>query len=305
MNLARFDLVTLGLFVAVARHGSISAAARVSHLAVGAASKRISDLEAALGTPLLYRKAAGVELTDAGHACLAHAQRILGEVEQMAGTLSDFAQGVRGQVRIAANTSSITQFLPEDLAAFMETHPAVRIELEEMNSGDIVNAVQENRADIGIFADRTPARGVHTLPYRDDELVLIVPRRHPLATRSTVWFKDTLEYDYVGLPPTTSLADRLREEAERIGKDIRLRIQVRSFDGICRMVVATGGVGVLPRVAAEPHARSMQLQLIPLHDEWAQRRLLLGVRDREALTLAARLLLTHLGQAEQPPHPAA
>ena len=232
MNIARIDLVTLSLFVSVARQGSISAGARQSHLAVGAASKRISDLEAALDTQLLYRNAAGVRLTEAGQACLVHALRVLQEVEQMAGTLSDFAQGVRGQVRIAANTSSLTQFLPEDLAAFMEAHPAVRIDLEEQNSNDIVTAVQENRADIGIFADRTPAPGLVTTSYRRDELVLIVPQRHPLAGEARVAFADTLAYDYVGLPPATSLATRLAEKAAgwagRCGCASRSAVSTRS-----------------------------------------------------------------------------
>jgi molybdate transport repressor ModE-like protein len=299
MNLARIDLTTLALFVAVARQGSISAGARQSHLAVGAASKRISDLEAALGTPLLFRNASGVALTDAGQACLAHAQRILRDVEQMAGALSDYAHGVRGQVRIAANTSSITQFLPEDLAAFMDKHPAVRIDLEEQNSADIVTALTENRADIGIFADRTPYADLVTMPYRMDELVVIAPTGHPLTERASVFFADTIDYDFVGLPAATSLASRLQEESARIQKAMRLRIQVRSFDAICRMVAATGGIGILPRVAAEPHARSMPLKLITLQDEWAKRLLLLGVRDIETLTAAARLLLTHLRQVQQ------
>lgn len=294
MNLARIDLVTLALFVSVARQGSISAGARQSHLAVGAASKRISDLEAALGTTLLFRKSSGIELSDAGQACLAHAQRVLREVEQMAGTLSDFAQGVRGQLRIAANTSSLTQFLPDDLASFMDAHPAVRIDLEEQNSSDIVTALLENRADIGIFADRTPAEGLHTVPYRLDELGLIVPLQHPLAECARVAFADTLDYDYVGLPPSTSLATRLREEGALLGKAMTLRIQVRSFDAICRMVVATGGVGILPRLAAEPHTRSMPIRLIPLMDAWARRWLLLGTRDRGTLTAAGRLLFAHL-----------
>ena len=216
-----------------------------------------------------------------------HALRVLQEVEQMAVTLSDFAQGVRGQVRIAANTSSLTQFLPEDLAAFMEAHPAVCIDLEEQNSNDIVTAVQENRADIGIFADRTPAPGLVTAPYRGDELVLIVPQRHPLAGEARVAFADTLAYDYVGLPPATSLATRLAEESGRLGRTMQLRIQVRSFDAICRMVAATGGVGILPRLAAEPHARSMPIRLIALADDWASRRLLLGVRDADAAVPAA------------------
>jgi len=298
MNLGRIDLVTLSLFVAVARHGSISAGARQQHLAVGAASKRISDLEAALGTALLFRNAAGVELTDAGQACLAHALRVLREVEQLTGTLSDYAHGARGQVRIAANTSSITQFLPEDLAAFMAAHPAVRIDLEEQNSSDVVAAVAESRADIGIFADRTPAAGLVTSAYRIDELVLVTARNHALAKRRQVSFAETLDFDYVGLPTATSLASRLQEESARMQRGMRLRIQVRSFDAICRMVAATGSIGILPRVAAQPHAQSMKLALIPLRDTWSRRSLLLGVREPATLTLAARLLLAHLQSAD-------
>lgn len=294
MNFARIDLTTLALFIAVARHGSISGGARHSHLAVGAASRRISDLENALGTPLLFRNASGVALTDAGQACLAHARRVLLEIEQMAGTLSDYAQGVRGQVRIAANTSSITQFLPEDLTTFMEAHPAVHVQLEEQNSSDVVAALVENRADVGIVADRTPMQGLQTMPYRLDELVLVTPPGHPLAGRRRLDFADTLDYDYVSLPPATSLAMRLAEASAQLDKPMRLRIQVRSFDAICRMVAATGGVGLLPRLAAEPHARSMRLRLIPLTDEWAHRGLLLAVRDVDTLTVAARLLVMHL-----------
>ncbi len=294
MNPARFDLVTLSLFVHVAREGSISGGARASHLAVGAASRRITDLEAALGTQLLYRRASGVELTEAGQACLAHAQRVLHEVGQMAGSLSEYAHGLRGQVRIAANTSSLTQFLPEDLAVFMQDQPGVRIDLEEQNSAEVVQALRYNRADVGIFAERTPCSDLETFPYRLDELVLVAHPTHPLASHSSLAFIDTVDHDYVGLPPATSLAMRLQEESARLDRSIRLRIQVRSFDAICRMVAATRTIGILPRRAAAPHARSMKLRLIGLQDEWARRWLLLGVRDSRALTTPARLVLAHL-----------
>jgi len=294
INLSRFDLVTLALFVATARHGSISAGARQLNLAVGAASRRIADLEDAVKTPLLYRRASGVELTEPGQACLQHAMRILQDVEQMAGMMSAYSSGTKGQVRIAANTSSITQFLPEDLSGFMASHPDIRIELEEQNSSVIVAAVAENRADVGIFADRTPAAGLVTYPYRDDELVLIAPRAHPLAARRGVPFRDTLAYEYVSLPDATSLASRMLEESSRLDRPLRLRIQVRSFDAICRMVATGMGVGILPRIAAAPHAKSMGLKLVALEDAWARRSLLLGVRSPDALTAPARLLVAHL-----------
>ena len=295
MNFSRFDLVTLALFAAVARHGSISAGARQLHLAVGAASRRIADLEAAVNAPLLYRHASGIELTEPGKACLTHALRILKDVEQMAGMMSDYSAGIRGTVRIWANTSAITQYLPDDLASFMVDHPEIRIELEEQNSTVIVAAVLENRADVGIFADRTHAAGLVTLPYRNDELVLIAPRGHFLAKRKSIRFAEALDCDFVSLPEATSLANRLLEESSHMERPLKLRIQVRSFDAVCRMVRAGMGVGILPRIAVEPHVRSMQLKLIPLEDDWAKRTLLLGVRDPNALPVAARLLVSHLG----------
>lgn len=297
MNLARIDLVTLSLFVAVARQGSISAGARQAHLAVGAASKRISDLEAALGTALLYRHASGVALTDAGQACLRHALRVLEEVEQMTGAMSDYAFGVKGMVRLYANTSAITQFLAEDLAVFMDAHPAIQISMREENSTHIVRALTENQGDLGIFADRTPSGDLRTFPYRSDQLVVVAPRRHPLAQCRQLRFADTLAYDYVGLSQNTSLALRLQEECARLGQTLKLRIQVRGFDSICRMASCTGFIGILPRLAAAPHAQSMQLSLIGLEDDWARRDLLIGTRDPESLSSAARLLLAHLQRA--------
>jgi len=294
MNLARIDLVTLALFVHVARHGSISAGARQAHLAVGAASKRISDLESALGTALLYRHAGGVDLTDAGQSCLRHAMRVLSEVDQLTGAMSDYAFGVKGSVRLYANTSAITQFLADDLAAFMQAHPAIQINLREENSATIVRALTENQADLGIFADRTASGDLLTHPYRSDRLVVVAPARHPLAKAQALRFEQTLDYDYVGLSENTSLALRLDEECTRMGKPLKLRIQVRGFDSICRMAASTGLIGVLPRLAAAPHAQSMRLSLIELTDEWARRELLIGARDTDLLSSAARLLLSHL-----------
>lgn len=294
MNPARFDLVTLALFVAVARHGSISAGARQSNLAVAAASKRISDLEAAVGTALLYRQATGVELTEAGQTCFRHAVGVLQDVERMAGVMSGYASGERGQVRIWANTSAITQFLADDLASFLKQHPTIRVEIEEQNSNDIVAALIENRADIGIFADRTPASTLTTLPYHEDELVVVAPAGHPLTAFDAVNYVDTLEYDFVGLSRNTSLAARLVEESSRIERPFPLRIQVRSFDAMCRMVRAGLAVGILPRIAAEPHVQAMQLCIVPLRDAWARRMLQVGVRDPNALTVSSRMLVSHL-----------
>lgn len=299
MNLHRLDLVSLSLFNLVVRTGSISKGAELAHLAIGAASKRISDLESAVGAPLLERHSRGVTLTPAGQALHRHAQRILADVDQLAADLSDHARGVLGVVRLWANTSAITQFLPADLAAFAQLQPGVRIELNEADSHDAVLAVLEGRADLAIFAERTPALGLQTLPYRSDRLVLVVPPKHPLAGRRRLAFEEAMEYDFVSLSGATSLARRLALESGAIGKPLRIRIQVRSFDAMCQMVAAGFGIAVLPDAAVQLLVKALGLRKLELSDPWVHRELLLGARDLGALQRPARSLLDHFEQRRQ------
>ncbi|WP_332824336.1 LysR family transcriptional regulator [Ramlibacter sp.] len=295
MNLHRLDLVSLSLFCLVVRTGSISKGAGLAHLAIGAASKRMSDLEESVGAPLLERHSRGVKLTPAGQALHRHAQRILRDVDELAADLSDHARGVLGVARLWANTSAITQFLPADLAAFASLQPGIRIALNEADSHEVVLAVLEGRADLGIFADRTPQLGLQTLPYRSDRLVLVVPPEHPLARRRRVDFEEATEYDFVSLSGATSLAQRLALESGQLGKPLRIRIQVRSFDAMCQMVAAGLGVAVLPDAAVQPLVRALGLRKLELTAPWVERELLLGARDFAALPKAARTLVDHFG----------
>ncbi len=294
MNLHRLDLVSLSLFAMIARTGSISEGAKLANLAVGAASKRMTELEAGLRVTLLDRHSRGVRLTPAGRALLAHARRILGDVDGMAAELSDYADGLTGRVQLWANTSAVTQFLPQEIVGFTAANAGIRIELEEANSSDVVSAVLDGRADFGILADRIPSAGLQLLPYREDRLVLVVPQGHALAKRQRIAFAEALEFDFVSLARGTSLAQRLEAETSALGKRLRLRIQVRSFDAMCMMVAAGLGVAVLPHDAVLPHLRSMKLRKIELQDDWVHRQLLIAVRDLQQLALPARRFIEYL-----------
>jgi DNA-binding transcriptional LysR family regulator len=294
LNLHRLDLVSLSLFSLVVRTGSISKGAALSNLAVGAASKRITDLEAAVGASLLERHSRGVRPTPAGEALQLHARRILSDIDQLAADLSDHASGLVGVVRLFANTSAVTQFLPKDLAGFARSNPGIRIELEELNSDEIVMAVLDGRADVGVFAERTPSYGLHLMPYRSDRLVMVVPRGHALARRKSIRFEEAMDCDFVSLMQGTSITRLLQGETEALGRRLKVRIQVRSFDAMCHMVAAGMGVAVLPGDAVRPHLRSMNLREIVLEDDWTQRRLLIGLRDPNAVPRHVRLLIDHL-----------
>ena len=291
----RIDLTSLQLFVAVCELGSIGRAAEREFIAASAVSKRLSDLEATLQTPLLYRHTRGVDLTPAGESLLHHARSVLFSLEKMHAELSEYAEGVRGHVRIHANISAIVQFLPEDLGAFSREHPKVKIDLEEHLSTEVVRAVQEGAADVGIcHAGPAAGHGLQAMPYRQDELVLIVPGGHPLARSKAVAFEDTLEMDHVGLHSNSSIHLAMREAAAAAGRPIRLRIHVTGLDAMCRMIDNGLGVGVMPRRAFHLMHGVGQLEALRLTDAWAVRDIRLVAREFSTLPVTARLLVDHL-----------
>jgi DNA-binding transcriptional LysR family regulator len=294
INPTHFDLQSLRVFLLVAQTGSLTKAADKSHMTLSALSKRVAELERTVDCPLFTRLPRGLELTPAGHELVQHARRVLDSVNRMAGQMSDFAVGVRGHVRVWANTSAIIQFLPVDLASFLREQPLIRISLAEEWSEHIIAALVAGETDLGIFADSVPSQGVEKFLYRRDQLVVLVPPGHPLAAIQEVSFDQTLAYDFVGLTQGSSLLQRLTDAAVALEKPMRLLIQVSSFDAICRMVEAGLGIAVLPEGAVRAENLGAGLRAIRLTDPWASRTLWLGVKSEAALLPEARKLLAHL-----------
>jgi DNA-binding transcriptional LysR family regulator len=261
-------------------------------------SKRVSDLESQLGISLLYRQPKGVELTPAGHALLHHARNVLDNLQRMNADLSEFSEGVKGHVRIHANTSAVIQFLPEDLSVFSRLHPQVKIDLEERVSTDTLRALREGLTDIGIFAGHLPVEELQVFPYRQDQLVLVTPREHPLATRECLALRDAAGYDFIGLQQDASLHTLLLQSAQQQGIPLRLRIQVRSFEAICRMIHTGMGIGVLPAQVVSNYLPTLEVATVPLSDAWARRELKIGVRNLQGLSVTARQMLEHLTNGE-------
>jgi len=294
MNPARVDFVTLRLFCAVAQTGSITGGAAACHLAVSAASRRLSDFEDTVGLQLLDRSSKGVMLTPAGHMVMQHALRLFQGFERFSAELQEHMRGLQGHVRLWANMSALTEFLPICLAAFFEQHPRIHVEVEEQLSGEIVRALVQGLADIGVFAEGTPVHGLDVRPFQTDTLVLACAKAHPLARRRRVAFNEVLEHDFVGLNRGSSLLELTSRAAEEEGRPLRLRIQVRSFDAMCQMIAANLGIGVLPLAVCRQQARALGLQVIALSDGWATRRLLVATSAGAPLSAAARMFHEHL-----------
>ena len=287
------DLVSLALFVRAVDTKSLSKAAEQSHIALAAASRRIALLEHRYGVKLLYRSSQGVEPTPAGMSLALHARRMMEQAEKLKAELSDYAKGVKGHIRIKANTSAITQHLPKDLAQFAAAYPDVKIELEESRSVEIVQALREGSADIGVVMDGVAREGLVSYEYRRDRLVAIVPRGHELRARQ-VPFEQLLKYDLVALDSPAAMMRLLSEAAAGAGQPLRLRVQVKSFEAVCKLVQANMGIGVLPEAAALDFAPVMGLRLIRLTDDWSDRCMHVCVRDFDSLPANGRKLVEQL-----------
>jgi DNA-binding transcriptional LysR family regulator len=286
--------VTLQSFIAVVEEGSIAKAAIRVHLAPSAVSKRIAELERHLRTPLLIRSNRGIEPTFAGRTLVRHARSVLHGLDELVTEIRDFSSGIRGHVRLFANISSITQFLPHDLESFFTRHPGIHIDLEEHISSATTRAVAENAADVGIYAQADNEYGLEVFPYRRDQLVLAVPRGHGLARRKVINFVDTLDHEFVGFHKGGAINYLLLRAASGANRTLKLRFQVTAFEAVIAMVRAGLGISVLPTGTVNLFGREPGVRTIRLADGWAARQLKLCVRGRRNLPAAAALLVAHL-----------
>ncbi len=284
----QYDLTDLRLFVAIAEAKNLTRGAERVHLAASSASHRMRVLEASIGTSLLLREPRGVSLTRAGEALLRHARQVFAQLEQMHADLTPYAKGVRGHVSLWANTHATHTFLPDSLATFLQRHPQVSISLEEHTSPDVLMAVARGEVEVGVVAGAIEGAEVELIPYRADRLVLIAPLEHPLAAPASTLFAQVLDYPFVMLHSGSAIHTFTMNAAAALGRHLEVRIQVRSFEAVCRMVSAGVGIGMVPRSAVTAGA---PLAVIELEEPWAQRDLKVCVRKRELLSgFAAELV---------------
>lgn len=286
-----FDLTDLRLFVLTAEERNLTRAAARQHLSLAAASARIKALEAQTGLSLLYREARGVRLTPPGEAFLHHARGVLRQTEQLRTDLQEYSGGLRGHVRVFANTTAVTDFLPEILPGFLLDNPRVNIDLREKPNPEIARGVLDGSADIGIVAGPVDTLGLRAIHFSTDRLVLVSSRRHRFARRRRIAFAETLDEDAVGMQQGSTLQTFLARITDKLGKPLKLRIQLSSFDAMCRMIGAGVGVGIVPESAARRNQDSMSLALIKLTDAWNVRERYILVREREALPAYAQSLV--------------
>lgn len=295
-----FDLADLRLFIHIAESPSLTQAAKRAHLSLAAVSVRIKALENQLNSRLLYRDSRGVEITPAGQKLLQHARVIMRQVDHLKHDFQEQSDGDAGHIRIFANTTAVTEFMPDILAQFLAGHPGVTVDLQERLTRDIVRGVLDGTTDLGIVAGPVDAPELQTIHFSTDKLVLVVPNGHPLQNEAKVKLADAVRYPFITMHEGSTLVAFLRDQLERVGQRLPQRIQLYSFDSICRMVQAGVGIGVIPDSAAKRYGANTSLRVVELDEPWVVRERKLLVRDVDALPGCARELIAQIQSPRAP-----
>ncbi|HEX7784524.1 MAG TPA: LysR family transcriptional regulator [Sphingobium sp.] len=290
---SRIDLVSLRVLIAAIEEGNLTGAAEREHIAISSVSRRIADLEHRWGIQLLHRHDRGVKPTAAAESVLDRMRSLFDLLEQIVDDVVAVGAGERGLIRIKANMTAATGYLPAMLATFTAQHPGIDIEMEEETSAAIVHSVQVGTCDMGIVSDTLRAEGVHLLPWIDDELVVVVPKGHILSSRKQVGFADLLDFPFIGMQRLSALQGLYRSHAEAIGRSIKERAQVVSFEAARKLVANGLGVAILPRVSLQDYTDDA-VMILALSEKWAMRRLTICFRDQVNASAATKLFIGHL-----------
>lgn len=297
----RFDFFDLKLFIAVAEAGNLTQASNQLHIAPAGASSRIKNFEEALGSQLFYRESTGLRLTPAGVAAVPFARRLLALGNRMCDDVAQYGAGVKGNVRLYSISVAATEYLPAELSRFLVSHPHVNVVLEEHMSDEILHAVREEAADVGIIGGDVDSHELEVFPYAKDRMVVITPAGHPLSQREAVEFEEAIGHQFVGVSESNTLHFFLARLAGQLGKSFRTRTLVRSLYEVSRLVEAGVGISIIEESAARRFAATMKISIVPLSDAWAIRQISICVRQLSALPPFAQDLVAQL-RARQAPY---
>lgn len=231
-------------FATVAEHGNISHAALALHLSQPAVSGQLKLLQEAFGEPLYQRAGRGVRLTPAGEQLLAHAQRLRDTFRQ-AQALREAMLGLeRGTLRIGASTTPASYLLPYLLAGFQARYPDVVVTTSNGNSAEIVAALDS--VDIALI-EGPPGQslplGTEVTPWREDEIVAIVPSGHPLAGQERHVLKALGDYPLVLRESGSGVRQMVERAFAREGVAMRVALEIAGVEGVKEAVRAGMGIG--------------------------------------------------------------
>jgi LysR family hydrogen peroxide-inducible transcriptional activator len=280
------DLRQLASLVAVAETGTFSAAATKLHTVQSNVSTHVARLEKELGVTLVDRSAG--RLTGEGEVVVARARRVQTELEALTADVASLRDDVAGQVHLGIIGTTARWLMPPLLTAIAERHPKVRILTLEANTTALLPQLVAGSLDIGVVNLPAIDPEVVVEPIFEEELILVAPPDHPLASAGAVGVRELAEHELLLTPPGTSIRVLLDEAAEAAGVRLRPKAELDGLRLIASLCFEGFGAGVLPATAIPRWLTTGNWTVVPLPD-LPRRCVALGCRKRGLASAPSRV----------------
>lgn len=244
------EMHQLAYFESVSRHLHFTRAAEELNVAQPSVSQQIRKLETELGAPLFHRMKRRVALTEAGKTFLPHARAVLRRVEEARLEVQELSGLQRGALAVGAPPSVGTHLLPRAMAAFSRRHPGIALAFREAGSRTLLTLLEEGELDLAVVIQPMRHPSLETLPLLEEELLLAVPRQHPLANgERRVRLAQLRDEPFVLLREGAyNLRDQTLAACRRAGFEPAAAVDGVEMDSTLRFVAAGIGLAILPEM---------------------------------------------------------
>jgi DNA-binding transcriptional LysR family regulator len=260
------DIRHLTYFVHVAKEKSFTMASQKLHISQPALSKMIKSLEDELGVTLLDRSVKAPKLTDAGENLLEQAQKILEAFEALSKSISDTVNLQKGHITVGVPPVIGTVFFPKVIADFRKKFPGVKFSMIEDGARKIQEKVNEELIDLGVVITPVSSSHFNVVSVIQDEIVLLVHKDHPLASKNQVIMSDLKDEPFIMTTEDFMLHHLILKVCRDAGFEPKIDLVTSQWDFIQELVSLKQGVSLLPRPILEKF-NTPNIKIIPIADQ--------------------------------------
>lgn len=281
----------LRLFVDLVREQSFTKVAERNFITQPAVSLSLQKLEEELGTRLLERTTRRVLVTEDGKILYDYAREILDKAQEVRAKLQERQERVLGSLRVATVHSIGLYELPASLKEFIRRHPEVDLHIDYQSSDQVYHSVADGDADVGLLAYPEERSGVVSVPFFEDELVLICNAEHAFAGRESVPLEELQGQPFVVF--RSEIPTRKAVDALFMGNSVRvdIRIQCDNIEILKKMVEVGLGISFVPQLSVRQEARSGALRVLRLEGRSLRRPLAIVHRKGKSLSRPQRVFI--------------
>ncbi len=293
------DLSQLEIFLSIAQEKSFSRAAEKMLRTQPAISIAIKRLEEELGETLFDRSSKSGTLTEAGQTLYSYAQRMINLRDEAVRAIGELKGMYRGRLSIGANESTSLYLLPPLLLRYRERHPHIRIEVYRNVSERIPSEVLERNLDFGFLSYDPLHPQLESFEVYKDELVLVVPPKHPLARAKQVTVRDLGRESFIAHNVKTPARDKIFELFAQNRTPLNISMELATLETIKEFVMRGAGIAILPRLCLREELKAGRLIEVPVKGLKIEKPLRVICRRESLLSTAAKSFLEMIRQHKQ------